>query len=586
MTAPHSPVARRRGCRSSGFCNTRIIVTVLVLSLVWANAPAAAQELHGTVRDSASRQPVPSAVLLLLDSPGISLGRTITDGRGEYRITTTPVLERMPIVRMRVVRIGFRPRELTLPSLDHGPVQLDIVMTAIPTMLEPVQVHAGAQCSRRDDRLAALSLLEQARAGLLATVVARETQPAEMARVNFRRRMDGVSDRIESQEVQISTRQGSQRAFESMRSAAEFVALGFMAADSDGARFFGPDAETLLDDAFRDGYCFQLRQADRDRPRQIGLAFAPARTARNRVDIDGTLWIDTAARQLKAIVYDYVGLDRTLSVVKPGGVIGFRELGNGTVVIDRWHFRLPAVTNAPPAQSRTFGAFARVQVYATESGGELVAASWPNGYTWRDTLGTLRLRATTSDGTPVPSMRIAFAGTNYSATTDSTGGATIRNVFPGPYTGRVVNPLLAAIGLSVESSVQMTVTRGDTISRILTIQTPRAYAAEQCRAAGGEIDTLANWFMARLEFPDGKPAAKIEWQAARFGVASWIDIRGANGTTSSDGLLVYCGGALRQDALVKLETRTAASEPWTPQSFIAGEPMKLLRYVLPAAQRP
>ena len=78
----------------------RQVLRVLVFSLILGRA-AAAQELRGSVRDSASRQPIPGAVLLLLDSAGLTLGRSITNDRGEFRIVFLPQL-----VRLRALRRG------------------------------------------------------------------------------------------------------------------------------------------------------------------------------------------------------------------------------------------------------------------------------------------------------------------------------------------------------------------------------------------------------------------------------------------------------------------------------------------------
>ena len=69
---------------------------------------------------------------------------------------------------LRVVRIGFRPRDVALPltrPFAVGP--LDLTMVELPTLLEPVAVQANRRCPRRDDRAAAFALLEQARAGVL-----------------------------------------------------------------------------------------------------------------------------------------------------------------------------------------------------------------------------------------------------------------------------------------------------------------------------------------------------------------------------------------------------------------------------------
>ena len=162
-------------------------VTVGALLLLSTARVAESQELHGSVVDSATRRPIASAVLVLVDDAGLAHGRTITNDRGQYRIVLPA-----DVRRVRVLRLGFRARELPLVAGDGT---LDIAMIAIPTLLEKVTVQAARACPRRDDAQAALALLEQARAGLLATVVAAEQNAATMKLLRYERQMDGTSDR-------------------------------------------------------------------------------------------------------------------------------------------------------------------------------------------------------------------------------------------------------------------------------------------------------------------------------------------------------------------------------------------------------
>ena len=57
--------------------------------------------------------------------------------------------------------------------------------------------QAAASCPRTPDATAALALLEQARAGLLAIVIAREANPATLKHLVFERTMDGVVSLLE-----------------------------------------------------------------------------------------------------------------------------------------------------------------------------------------------------------------------------------------------------------------------------------------------------------------------------------------------------------------------------------------------------
>ncbi len=156
----------------------------LVAALLLAR-PLTAQTFHGTVRDSATHQPVIGAVFMVLDSAGVVLARRVTDERGAYSASVIGNAR-----WMRAVRIGFFPREIRVPAAG-GEEAVDFAMLPVPTMLAAVTVRDESNCPKRSDRAAALGLWEQARAGLLATVVARESNPADIRLLGFQREMGG-----------------------------------------------------------------------------------------------------------------------------------------------------------------------------------------------------------------------------------------------------------------------------------------------------------------------------------------------------------------------------------------------------------
>src|SRR6185503_14589579 len=236
---------------------------LIVAALAVAPAVAAGQELRGVVRDSASRLPIPGAVVTLQDSGAAPLARTITNERGAFRA----ILLGSGVRRVRVVRLGFRPTTARLPEPVDGVIRLDMEMTPISMSLTPVQVTVGqaARCPNRGDRLVALGVLEQARAGLLATIVARSDKPARMMRLRAIRTMDGFTDRVIHQRVRIDSAGTTFGSFGAARNAIDFVRNGFTADSAGQTLYFGPDAEVLLDDQFASGYCFHLMDAERQR---------------------------------------------------------------------------------------------------------------------------------------------------------------------------------------------------------------------------------------------------------------------------------------------------------------------------------
>src|SRR5262245_3978179 len=181
---PPRPSGNLRLRRSWGVnrmrASSKPVALLALLALLLGSSTAGAQQLRGVVRDSASQTPLPGVVLLLLDTSGRVSARSITSEDGGYLISLTPSIQ-----RLRILRIGFRPRELAIPEMVDGSARLDVSMAAIPTLLTGVTVIDQPNCPRRPDRAAAFALWEQTKAALLATVVAREAAPATVLRLHY-----------------------------------------------------------------------------------------------------------------------------------------------------------------------------------------------------------------------------------------------------------------------------------------------------------------------------------------------------------------------------------------------------------------
>src|SRR5687768_7242399 len=98
---------------------------------------AAAQELRGTVRDSASGLPVTGAVVMLQDARGTTMARNLSGARGGFIVPLNGDAR-----RVRVVRLGYRPRIVALPQPITATMQLDIVLASLPTLLQGLRVTA------------------------------------------------------------------------------------------------------------------------------------------------------------------------------------------------------------------------------------------------------------------------------------------------------------------------------------------------------------------------------------------------------------------------------------------------------------
>jgi len=489
---------------------------------------AGAQELHGTVTDSATRLPIAGAVVVLLDSANITLSRSISNERGQYRLGSAAAMR-----RLRVVRMGFRPREL---RVANDASQLDVVMAYVPSLLETVRVSTAPSCPRRRDRQAALALREQARAGLLTTVVAREAKRAAMVKLNFERTLDR-RNRIQTQTVRIDSSSRATGSWQAAFSASVFVRNGFLLEGNDSRTFYGPDADVLLDDAFANGYCYHIRADDRNRPRQVGLAFVPANRVRGRVDVDGTLWVDTAARKLRDIEFQYLGLDDSENSVRPGGSVSFWEMPNGVVFIDKWSLRLPNVGFDTTYNDRNLPVV-RKWTTPREAGGEVASAVWPEGHAYQAPLGVLNARAVDSQGNPVAGVIVRLVDTDYLASPDERGFFEIHHLLPGPYVAVVIESSLAPLGITLPTALRFVAQRDSVVQERLAVPAPDQYVSRPCGGRGLE-EQKDRWLIARVMTRGGKPATGAHWELRKDNGVDWQLVTESR-LIGPDGYIHYC----------------------------------------------
>ena len=525
--------------------------------------PLRGQIVRGVVRDSTSGLAIAGAVITTLDSIGRSGRRSLTNERGQFFVTAAP-----PAQRIRVVRLGFRPVELRIPP-GTGDKQIDVLMKSIPYGLQPVLVTGGQKCPRRRDRAAALALLEQARAGLLATVVARSEKPARMKRLAIERRFEWTSDRLVRHSVMVDTVASSIAAFVAAHSATDFVKDGFSAESVEGATYYAPDADVLLDDGFANGYCFHVMDRDGARQNQIGLGFRSADRKRGRVDVDGALWIDTVARALVDIEYRYVGLPGDFDRYEPGGRVAFREMPNGVVLIDRWMLRLVGSapdssqpgpnTSAATAPNRVpaLGALATWRTVLAEGGGELARVSWPDGTAWQSDLGRVSLVLKNLDGEPMRGVRVRLDDTNYEAVTDSTGYLEMDDLAPGPYAGIIIEPRLDPINLTLPMPMKFTAARGTTTTQNVKAGTLEDFVGDLCRQdknadVGRKPLPGAAWVIGRLSDPSGASVSGIVATIpySRSIGAQQPSLKGSYYKIGPDGIFAFC--SLKRDDKVEI----------------------------------
>jgi hypothetical protein len=558
-------------------------------ALVFAVAAqlAGAQQIRGVVRDSASALPIPGAVVAVIDAAGRQRSRSITDERGQYHLAADGA------VRLQVLRIGFRPRDIVVQRAP-GDIVIDVSMLPVPQMIDGMLITDRTSCPSSTHGAAAVALWEQARAGLLATVVAREAAPAQVRTLIFDRDLDPKTSVLVSQTAHSRTGQ-SNRPFIAARSAAEFVTRGYLIEDPTGRTFEAPDAEVLLDPSFAGSHCFTVRDGDRTHPNEIGLEFRPARSVDSLVDVTGTLWMAREPLALRTLEFKYTNLEPAAERIGSGGLLSFAELRPGIVFIDRWYLRLAGITmtrGADDPGDRFYGGRAtrwRTEVtQLQESGGRLVSARWPDGVHWEASMaritGTIVERGTTK---PVAGALVWLEGATDSTRTDAAGTFTFDHVLAGPWIVSANNEQFPQYGLSQRTSARVTAETAQTDSVHLAFAPLTDWLGEVCQdqpAARPNTSII----LGQVFMPDGSLASQASIHA------HWITELSQNssgavyaGTTSRDlqtannGSFHLCG-VERAHTIILTVRHPGADSTIVRRELGLQEPIGLVTIHLPA----
>jgi hypothetical protein len=485
-------------------------ITSMILATL---APAArAQQVRGEIRDSATAFVIPGAVASLFDAAGTPLTRTIADQFGRYRLTVPA-----SATRLQILRIGYRPRELRLPPVSGDTtITIDVTMVPVPKFLAAVQVSDRPICPERESGGEALALWEQARAGLLAMIVARTERPAHLRNLVYERAIDPRSGKIMGQTVKRSSGT-SHQSFVASRPAADFARLGYMYEDASGRTYYAPDADVLLDPSFMTAHCFRIQVDDRQHPQEIGLAFTPAPGRDSLVDVAGVVWLDRSALDLRIFEFRYTGLEPAATSARAGGMLSFQMMPNGVVFIERWNILMPLLgRNAGSSRNARIGTprADRRDVFVSglhESGGELARAAWPDAQ-WKGKLGQIRGRVIErGTGRPLANVRITLDGTSDQVVTDTTGSFTIDELLPGPYTLRAADTVLAEFEISQSRHVPVEISREKPLDVQFEWPTIADVIQNLCREERGPPGAA---ILGRVTSADGWPIWEVVLSAA------------------------------------------------------------------------
>ncbi|HEY4217625.1 MAG TPA: carboxypeptidase-like regulatory domain-containing protein [Gemmatimonadaceae bacterium] len=525
-----------------------LVYAAVVAALVCSTQALSAQQVSGHIHESSSAQPVPGAVVNLLDAAGKTITRTVSNAAGAYHLAGNGQGR-----SLSVIRIGFRPATQPLAATpDNGAQVVDVAMTMLPMVLEAVAVHDQARCPVTADGPAAFALWDQARNALLAEIVSREVNPATVRFVTYARRLDPSNTMVQKQAVDDSEFVAS-RAFVSARTAREFADRGYRdAPDSIRRTYYAPDGDVLLDSAFLRAHCISLRDHDGDHKDQIGIAFKPVAGQDSLVDIAGVLWLAQGTPALRTLDFQFTNLTPQEMRARAGGTVTFSEMPNGISMISSWKLHTPVLlrqTTRIGQETITIptegpGAIAGYN----DIGSELTNASWADGTTWRDSLPTVsgRVVATGSER-PMAYARVRFRDTHITAEADSMGEFVLPSIVSGHYSIEANDGLLAQLGMMLTGSADVVVAENKApVSGVKIVLPSRAREVSAwCSKAvlpSGTPPSDDKLIVGTVFGPTGKPVegatVLAEWNRKGSAPDQKTDFRGV---TNAQGTFAMCG---------------------------------------------
>ncbi len=434
-----------------------------------------AQVIDGVVVDSASRVPVAGALVSLVDNGGRDLQRVMVDADGSFRFI---VAGSPGTYTLRAERLGMATE--TVGGLDPGPVDTVTVRIALrhrPIALTGIEASGEGRCELR----AAVGdathrVWEGARQALMAVDASGSAGRYSYDLERHVRELEPGSLKIRT-DSRTRTRSMNQRPIRS-HPVESLISGGWVVGDSDGYRYFAPDAHALLSDPFLATHCLRLRGYDEARPGLVGLEFRPIRSQPNRTDIEGVLWLSRETGELEWLDFGYRGLPGIAGEHQSdqiGGRVEFVGVPDGGWIVSKWHIRMPLMAEE---RDRFSGGLRARLVGIAEEGGRVVRAlRRATGQVAYAELGGAVVGEVAGG---VAGDLVAVVGVGLEAVVDEGGGFAIGGLPEGSYGLAHVRPSL--LGLDREYvGAEASVVAGDTATVRIEAPSTDEVLAAACR---------------------------------------------------------------------------------------------------------
>jgi hypothetical protein len=326
----------------------RALAVLLVLLTPPVIAVSEAQEVSGRIQSSTDSSSVAGALVVLVDSLGREVTRTMSTPSGRFSLKA----DGPGRFHVRVIRIGFAswmspPVLLAVNQLRETRFMLE---DRVIKLAEIEVLAARSRCGVRvgDGDVIANLLLEAEK----ALAITEQTIRAGNLRFRTETYLSRPSQEGGDAEPETAT-SSAQAKWPVLSAPPESLAVwGFVheprrreATDLEepsgtGPVYFAPDARVLFADWFLDEHCFSVNPGAADSISQVVVEFTPVPRPGRR-DIRGRLVLDRRTLELRTLEFWYTGLGRWVKGDSAGGRMSFRRLGSGAWIIDRWVIRAP-----------------------------------------------------------------------------------------------------------------------------------------------------------------------------------------------------------------------------------------------------
>jgi len=549
----------------------RVLVGLAVVALSSAfAAPAAAQRISGTVRETDGGRPIAGGFISLLNLEGEAVKADFTAADGIFSFTA-PGPGRY---RIRVERIGYanwitEPYEVTAGQ----PLTITVEVPPEPVRLGDLRVEVTGSClDDPSDGAALATVWEEARKALETAVWAEDRGELTFTLQEYQRTLD--PRHLATLEAETRTRRHVRLPPFRSLPARRLTTSGYAFVDADSAVFYAPDATVLLSSEFRDTQCFGLEREEGDGEPMLGITFRPRR-GRDVIDIEGTLWLDEESAQLRRVQIRYrnVPLPRNAQRRYIGADLTFDRLPDGPFYVRDWWVRFPIGSRAPRFRAGLSARPEPVLVAYRQAGGTVTDA-FAGGVAFEVGGGAVAgvLRDSAS-GEPLAGAEIvvrdwddaaAFlprpeaADVPFSAVTDQAGGFRLAALPDGVYALGVDHPKLRAAGVRLNET---RVVVEDGTSDPLELWTPSADALFTRICPGSSPYGSAGAVVGFARDADtGLPAPDIEvevvWRVRRLQGTARTPIVSeqseyAAGASDQGGRFTICGVPLGEPVLLR-----------------------------------